>query len=149
MLKTSAETIAYANFHGSNWSSKVWERQDALREVVRKGVADTILRGKGIQLPQTLSAMARDIYVKTGYLVRGDYKIQPGSKITNVEVIAGKDVRRQIDDIQRLVREHGDNEKDWQKVKGTAMLSDGRKIEAHCYQAKNVGKVEFKVKRWL
>lgn len=266
--KTSTETIVYANFHGSNWSSKIWERQDALREIVRKSVADTILRGKGtqllikqlekefkvsygyarrlavtetarvyseaqkanykangfeeyeilaesgacnickpydekhyktddmipghnappfhpnckcttvpylerektgesvdktvdsslksdkiklrdIQLPQSLSAMARDIYVKAGYPVRGDYKIQPGSKITNVEVIAGKDVRRQIDDIQRLVREHGGNAKDWQKVKGTAMLSDGRKIEAHWYQAKNVGKVEFKVKRWL
>ncbi|NQG19366.1 hypothetical protein HO710_05185 [Streptococcus suis] len=72
-----------------------------------------------------------------------------GSKITNVEVIAGKDVRRQIDDIRRLVREHGGNAKDWQKVKGIATLSDGSKIEAHWYQAKNVGKVEFKVKRWL
>ncbi|MDS1161629.1 minor capsid protein [Streptococcus suis] len=48
--KTSTETIVYANFHGSNWSTKIWERQDALREVVRKSVADTILRGKGTQL---------------------------------------------------------------------------------------------------
>lgn len=110
--------------------------------------SDTI-KMKDIQLPHSLSAMARDIYVKSDYPVRGDYLIKRGSTITNVEVIAGKDVRRQIDDIRRLVRVHGGKAKDWQKVKGHAILSDGRKIEAHWYQAKNVGKVEFKIKRWL
>lgn len=107
------------------------------------------IKMKDIQLPHSLSAMARDIYVKSDYPVRGDYLIKRGSTITNVEVIAGKDVRRQIDDIRRLVRVHGGKAKDWQKVKGHAILSDGRKIEAHWYQAKNVGKVEFKIKRWL
>ncbi len=110
--------------------------------------SDTI-KMKDIQLPHSLSAMARDIYVKSDYPVRGDYLIKRGSTITNVEVIAGKDVRRQIDDIRRLVRVHGGKAKDWQKVKGHAILSDGRKIETHWYQAKNVGKVEFKIKRWL
>ncbi|MGV3178841.1 minor capsid protein [Streptococcus sp. 11273D007BW] len=267
--KIKTEAIIYANFHGARWDKTIWKRQDALRSVVKKAVADTVLRGHGttplikqierefkvsysyarrlavtetarvyseaqrlnyeangfdeyeiiaesgacgvcaplngthhkvsamapgynappfhpncrcttgayysvdreglndnrklldieprsdtikmkdIQLPHSLSAMARDIYVKSDYPVRGDYLIKRGSTITNVEVIAGKDVRRQIDDIRRLVRVHGGKAKDWQKVKGHAILSDGRKIEAHWYQAKNVGKVEFKIKRWL
>lgn len=110
--------------------------------------SDTI-KVKNIQLPHSLSDMAKPIYVKREFPVRENLPIKQGSTITNVEVIAGKDVRRQIDDILRLVREHGGKAKDWQKVKGHATLSDGTRAEVHWYQAKNVGKVEFKVKRYL
>ena len=48
--KISADTIVYANFNNAMWSSRIWERQNALRDVVKKGVADTILRGKGTNL---------------------------------------------------------------------------------------------------
>ncbi|HFI0447869.1 TPA: hypothetical protein ACGOY6_000061 [Streptococcus suis] len=41
--------------------------------------------------------------------------IERGSKITNIDVIAGNDVRRQIVYIRRLLREHRANAKDWQK----------------------------------
>ncbi|MGT2829029.1 minor capsid protein [Streptococcus hillyeri] len=66
--KTSAETIAYANFHGSNWSTKIWERQHILREVVRKSVADTILRGKGTQL--LIKQLEKEFKVSYGYARR-------------------------------------------------------------------------------
>lgn len=132
-----------------SWAEMELKQRKELRNRLKNIAQNDTIKLQDIQLPQSLSAMARDIYVKSDYPVRGDYLIKRGSKITNVEVIAGKDVRRQIDDIRRLVREHGGNAKDWQKVKGIATLSDGSKIEAHWYQAKNVGKVEFKVKRWL
>lgn len=132
-----------------SWAETELKQRKELRNRLKNIAQNDTIKLQNIQLPQSLSAMARDIYVKSDYPVRGDYLIKRGSKITNVEVIAGKDVRRQIDDIRRLVREHGGNAKDWQKVKGIATLSDGSKIEAHWYQAKNVGKVEFKVKRWL
>jgi len=48
--KISADTIVYANFSGSKWSSRIWERQSELRDIVKKGVADTVLRGKGTNL---------------------------------------------------------------------------------------------------
>ncbi|HFI0120948.1 TPA: hypothetical protein ACGO0I_001248 [Streptococcus suis] len=41
--------------------------------------------------------------------------IKRGSKISNIEVIAGKVVRRQVVYIRQLVREHRANTKDWQK----------------------------------
>nr|DAQ01027.1 MAG TPA: minor capsid protein [Caudoviricetes sp.] len=45
--KVSADSIVYANFNNATWSSRVWERQNELRNIVKKGVADTVLRGKG------------------------------------------------------------------------------------------------------
>lgn len=45
--KISADSIVYANFNNATWSSRVWERQNELRNIVKKGVADTVLRGKG------------------------------------------------------------------------------------------------------
>ena len=45
--KISADSIVYANFNNATWSSRVWERQNELRDIVKKGVADTVLRGKG------------------------------------------------------------------------------------------------------
>ena len=48
--KVSADTIIYANFNNATWSSRVWERQSELRDIVKKGVADTVLRGKGTNL---------------------------------------------------------------------------------------------------
>lgn len=45
--KVSADSLVFANFKGANWSNKLWTRQNELREVVRKGVADGVLRGQG------------------------------------------------------------------------------------------------------
>ena len=103
-----------------------------------------------IILPKSVSAKARDIYVKIPYPVRGTEIVKKGSTITNVNVIAGKDVKRQIDDIRRLVEQYKTkNEKLWQKVTGIATLESGRIAELHWYQHPSVGKVEFKVKRWI
>ncbi len=104
-------------------------------------------------------AAAKKIYVKNdiGNIRNTEYNIKQGTYIANVEIIAGKDVKRQIDDINRLVNEHPKQNgertlaSDWQKVKGIAIIDTqgGRKAEIHWYQCKDVGKVEFKVKRWL
>ena len=103
-----------------------------------------------IILPKSISAKARDIYVKVSYPVRGTVRIKQGSTITNVNVIAGKDVRRQIDDIRRLTTQYKTkNEKLWQKITGIATLENDRVAELHWYQHPEVGKVEFKVKRFI
>ena len=89
--------------------------------------------------------------------IEGKFSIKQGTYIQNVVVIAGKGVRRDIDDIKRLVREHKKENgeetspKDWQKVTGIAIIDVGKgeKAEVHWYQCKDVGKVEFKIKRWL
>ena len=42
--KISADSIVYANFNNATWSSRVWERQNELRNIVKKGVADTVFK---------------------------------------------------------------------------------------------------------
>lgn len=111
-----------------------------------------------IKVPKSLSAAAKKIYVKSDINIKGMFQIKQGSTITGVKVIAGKSVKRQIDDINRLVNEHTkmNGEKtspnDWQKVIGFATIEvEGmlKKAEVHWYQCKDIGKVEFKIKRWI
>lgn len=138
-------TVDYQPGNGKKqnvWSKK-WDNSYESSIINRKRLDNIIL-------PKSVSAKARDIYVKIPYPVRETEIVKKGSTITNVNVIAGKDVRRQIDDIRRLVEQYKTkNEKLWQKVTGIATLESGRIAELHWYQHPSVGKVEFKVKRWI
>jgi len=106
-------------------------------------------------LPQDLSAMAKKFFVQTERTLRdGVWFIKKGSTVTGVKVIAaGENIR----DVQRLIENYplpnGEKTKaqDWYKCRGTAILTDGKKEkikEIHWYQCENIGKVEFKEKRW-
>ena len=66
--KVSADTIVYANFNNAVWSSRIWERQNALRDVVKKGVADTVLRGKGTNV--LINNLKKEFDVSYGYARR-------------------------------------------------------------------------------
>lgn len=72
-----------------------------------------------------------------------------GSRITNVEVIAGKGRNREIDEIDGLIIKYGGNEAEWQKVKGIGFVDvDGEsyKAELHWYEEPTVGRVDWKLK---
>ncbi len=111
---------------------------------------------KDFILPNTLGAMAKTFYVKTAIGLRqDDWYVKPGSKVTGVKVIAeGKKIR----EVKRLIETYhlpnGEITKveDWYKVRGTADVTNGietyKKSELHWYQCENVGKVDFKIKRW-
>lgn len=144
-------TVEYSPKDGrgiQNSHTKKWrEEQKRAKIEARKQVG---LRQPDIQLPRSVSAKAKDIFAKHDIPVRGETAIKSGSTIKKVNIIGGKGVRRQIDDINRLVRENpGSKAEDWQKVTGIAEMSNGKRAEVHWYQAKNIGKIEFKVKRWL
>ena len=104
---------------------------------------------------RTLSAMAKQFYVKMPKeMQEHGWKIKEGTTVTGVKAIA---TGRKIRDVARLVREHlkpnGEptNPEDWIKARGTATITDGTrtcKAEIHWYQCENVGKVEFKAKRY-
>lgn len=66
--KVSADTIIYANFYGSNWSTNIWTRQNELRDIVKKGVADTVLRGKGTNV--LINNLRKEFDVSYGYARR-------------------------------------------------------------------------------
>lgn len=66
--KVSADTIIYANFNNATWSSRVWKRQGELRDIVKKGVADTVLRGKGTNI--LINNLRKEFDVSYGYARR-------------------------------------------------------------------------------
>ena len=66
--KVSADSIVYANFYGSNWSTNIWTRQNELRDIVKKGVADTVLRGKGTNV--LINNLRKEFDVSYGYARR-------------------------------------------------------------------------------
>ena len=66
--KISADSIVYANFSNATWSSRVWERQNELRNIVKKGVADTVLRGKGTNI--LINSLKKEFDVSYGYARR-------------------------------------------------------------------------------
>ena len=66
--KVSADSIVYANFNNATWSSRVWERQSELRDIVKKGVADTVLRGRGTNI--LINNLKKEFDVSYGYARR-------------------------------------------------------------------------------
>ena len=66
--KVSADSIVYANFNNASWSSRIWERQSELRDIVKKGVADTVLRGKGTNV--LINNLRKEFDVSYGYARR-------------------------------------------------------------------------------
>ena len=109
----------------------------------------------GFEAGHSVGAMAERFYVKTPKDTDiFEWHVKEGTSVVGVKVMAeGTD----IDDIKRLVREYKlqngtlTKEKDWYKVRGTGIITNGQgeeKVELHWYQCKNIGKVEFKVKRY-
>ena len=125
---------------------------------------------QGFTTGRSVGAMAKRFHVDMPQTVKIEDEessiiIKEGTDVTGVKVIAqgssgGKEVKRGIDDIKRLVKQYTlqngslTSEKDWYKVRGTAILFDletkvERKAEIHWYQCKDIGKVEFKFKRFV
>lgn len=66
--KVSADSILYANFNGATWPGRHWTRQNELREIVKKGVADTVLRGRGTNV--LINNLRKEFDVSYGYARR-------------------------------------------------------------------------------
>ena len=82
------------------------------------------------------------------------YNLLEGSRLQDSTVFAGKGVRPPLNPkvAEGLCKEYGGAPDDWQHAKATADLTDGeeiRKAEVHWFQAEGIGKVKFKVKRWI
>jgi len=86
-----------------------------------------------------------DILMPDGSTLR----LTEGSRISSIEVIAGKGRNREIDIVDKLVDEYGGNANEWQKVKGLGYVNyNGKsyKAELHWYQEPSAGKVLWKLK---
>jgi len=111
---------------------------------------ENILRLPDIEIGRSLGAKIKnfDILLPDGNITQ----LTEGTRITNIEVIAGKGKNRKIDIIDILVDKYGGNPNEWQKIKGIGYIDDidndgeSCKTELHWYQEPVVGKVEWKIK---
>jgi hypothetical protein len=111
-----------------------------------------------IAAPRDLSAAGRRLYVRDTVSVRHTDKlyVKPGTYVTGVHVFAKG---TQIRDVNRLVHTYPTSDgkftlpDDWEKVRGRATVVESggteREAEIHWYQARQVGEVEIKLKRYF
>lgn len=109
---------------------------------------------KNFIIPQNFGTMAKTFYVKVAKSLKNqdEWYLKQGSTVTGVKVIAEGD---EIREVERLIHDYplanGEktHAKDWFKVRGTALITDGtneKVVELHWYQCKDIGKVEYKQK---
>lgn len=88
-------------------------------------------------------------------LATGEYfNFANGTKIQNSEVFAGYGAKKAllVEVAEGLTEEFGGQPEKWQHSKGVATLDyygEEAPAEVHWFQEETVGKVKFKVKRWL
>lgn len=85
-----------------------------------------------------------------------EYEFSPGTRIQNSEVFAGKGTKHPLHEgvAEGLTEQFGGTPSKWQHAKGNGVLLDEMtgeeySAEVHWFQEETVGKVKFKVKRWL
>ena len=131
---------------------KAWERRKSDFVLNRITIPER-LRVQDSIIGKSVGAKARnyDVIDKQSGIV---YNLLEGSRLQDSTVFAGKGVRTPLNPkvAEGLCKEYGGAPDDWQHAKATADLTDGeeiRKAEVHWFQAEGIGKVKFKVKRWI
>ena len=101
-----------------------------------------------IQIPFGVGAKAKDIFIELPDGTR--VPLTPGTRITNVEPIAGAKRNRKIDEIDILLERYPGTDADkWQKKKGVGFVEyrgESYKANIHWYEEPSVGRVKYKVK---
>jgi len=120
---------------------------DTMEHDLENNNIDGIINLPDIIVGRSLGAQALNYDIETpdGEVLH----ITEGTRITNIQVIAGKGRDRQIDVIDMLIVKYGGESNEWQKVKGLGYVdfeSESYKAEIHWYQEPTIGKVEFKLK---
>jgi len=109
-----------------------------------------------IRIPNSLGAAANRILVQKPTPTSDDgLWVKEGSFIDGVKAMAHGSKIREVQGLIDEFKRPGNistNVDDWRKMRGTGIVTDGEaeyKVELHWYEAANVGKVKWKVKRLL
>ena len=105
------------------------------------------LKSSEIQVGRSLGSKAKnyDIELPNKEIVH----LTEGTKVTNIQTIAGKGRNRQIDEIDILLERFGGTESEWQKKKGLGYVDyqgESYRAELHWYEEPTAGKHKWKVK---
>lgn len=135
------------NMTYKQWAAKQKELAKSVKPL-EKSTKSGIMALPDIEIGKSVGAKAKnyDIRLPNNEIVH----LSEGTRITNVQVIAGKGRNRKIDMVSVLIdRYPGTKETEWQKVKGIGYIDyqgENYKADLHWYQEPSVGKVEWKVK---
>ena len=122
-------------------------KENYLKAVEKSGNSGTIHLAD-IQIGRSVGAKSKnyDIELPNKEIIH----LTEGTRVTNVQVIAGKGRNREIDIVALLTGKYpGTKEAEWQKVKGIGYVDyhgESYKADLHWYQEPSVGRVEWKVK---
>ena len=117
------------------------------KKVLTNNVNSDKIKAEEIRIHKSVGAKARnyDIELPNKEIVH----LTEGTRITEIETIAGKGRNRQIDEIDILLEKYGGSELEWQKKKGKGYVDyDGESYlaELHWYEEPTVGRHKWKVK---
>lgn len=126
-----------ASYYSTKKSSKVLEKSEKSSKMDAEEIVDN----------KSLGAKAKnyDIELPNKEIVH----LTEGTRITNIETIAGKGRNRQIDEVNDLIARWGGSEFEWQKKKGFGYVDyDGEsyRAELHWYEEPTAGRHKWKVK---
>lgn len=110
-------------------------------------VGDGKIESPDIQIGRSVGAKTKnyDIELPNKEIVH----LTEGTRITNIETIAGKGRDRQIDEVDILLAKYGGSALEWQKKKGFGYVDfDGEsyRAELHWYEEPSAGRHKWKVK---
>ena len=117
------------------------------KKVLTNNANSDKIKAEEIRIHKSVGAKARnyDIELPNKEIVH----LTEGTRITEIETIAGKGRNRQIDEIDILLEKYGGSELEWQKKKGKGYVDyDGESYlaELHWYEEPTVGRHKWKVK---
>lgn len=147
----------------------VWRTICGRRVFIREGQSLTdAMRESGKFKDPKVEALPQETYFRIGISLGAKAKVYEvedkstgivyplieGSYVRDAQVFAGRGTKHPLRDevAEGLTREFGGDPQKWQHAKGVGSLDDfgtERKAEIHWFQEETVGKVKFKVKRWL
>ena len=151
-------TVEYDPGNGKkqNVHTKQWKNNDERVKIKNRQGQNLLTQSKrryepDIVIGRSVGAKAKNYEVMD--LSTGEvFRFVEGTRLKNVEVFAGKGVKKPYEKAYKYADRYGGNVDDWQHVKGFGWIEteDGdRYAEVHWSQCEGIGKHDFFVKRWL
>lgn len=120
-------------------------------EVLTKGSKPAIIKLPDIEIGRSVGAKAKNYDIMD--LETGEhFSLAKGTSLRNVQVFAGKGVKKPYAKAWKYAKKFGGRVEDWQHAKGIGTVDfygEYRDAELHWSQCDGYGKHDFFIKRWL
>lgn len=142
--------LVHYGVKGMKWGVRRTQEELArARGVANTPESDTM----GVEIHKSLGAKAKNYEILDP--ASGErFHFSEGTKIKDPKVFAGKDGAKKLEPetMVGLAEQVGGDPSEWQHCKGIGTIDyygEDREAEVHWFQEKTIGKVKFKVKKWL